>query len=371
MEFVDYVKSLDPALLIALGAAVVMAALLLVVMIRSERSRTELTLRLTDMASAQQTAQGQLDQRLMDHERAIGKQMGDVTYRVGQNLNTTTEKTQKSLGLLQQRLEVIDRAQQNIAELSSNVLSLQEILSNKQSRGAFGNFQLEALVADALHPSNYKLEAMLSNNKRVDCLILLPNPPGPVPIDSKFPLESWKKIQEARLDDELKLARREFSTAIKTHVTAIKDRYLIPGETADCAIMFLPSESVYVELSTNFSNLIEDAWRNGVTIVSPPTLWPALVSMRAVFRDLRLREYSNALQKEVQEMLKDVGRLDERASDLQGHFEKTAEDIRKIRISTEKVTRRGERIKEIEYEEAAEPDERQTEVALIEGGRRG
>lgn len=370
MEVLDYLKSLDPALLIALGAAVMMAVLLIAVMIRSERSRTELTLRLADMAAAQQTAQGQLDLRLREQERALGDRMGDVTRRVGENLHATTEKTHESLSQLRERLAKIDAAQRNITELSSQVVSLQEILSNKQARGAFGNFQLGTLVSDALPAATYQLEATLSNGKRADCLIRLPNPPGPVVIDAKFPLEGWQKIQTARGDAELKDARREFSVAIKKHVTDIAERYVIEGETADTAFMFLPSEAIYIELHQNFPNMVEDAQRRRISIVSPSTLWPALVAMRSVFRDLHMRKHANVLQAEVRVMLDDVERLDGRVEKLQRHFDMATEDVRQIRISTDKVSKRGERIDEMDFEDSETPIESGPKVALIEGGRR-
>ena len=369
MDVLETLRTFDPALWVAIGAGAVMVVVMVIALVKTGRNRDELAQRLAELAAAQQTAQGVLDQRLREQERVLGDRMGDVTRRVGENLHTSSEKTHESLTQLRERLARIDAAQQNITELSSQVVGLQEILSNKQARGAFGNFQLGTLVADALPAATFQLEATLSNGKRADCLILLPNPPGPVVIDAKFPLEGWQKIQAARGDAELKDARREFSIAIKKHVTDIAERYIIEGETADTAFMFLPSEAIYIELHQNFPNMVEDAQRRRISIVSPSTLWPALVAMRSVFRDLHMRKYANVLQKEVRVMLDDVDRLDKRVDKLQSHFGQATEDVRQIRISTDKVTRRGEQIEQMEFEES-ESVEARPKVSLIEGGRK-
>ena len=236
------------------------------------------------------------------------------------------------------------------------MVGLQDILSNKQARGAFGEIQLQDIVTGALPPSAYELQAGLGNNTRVDCLLKLPNPPGAIGIDAKFPLESYKALREARDDASAVQARRAFGADVIKHVKDIAEKYIVPGETAESALMFLPSEAVYAELHANFRNVIEESFRRRVWIVSPTTLMATLNTVRAVLKDARMREQAGVIQAEVQKLLGDVGRLDDRVGRLNKHFDQTAEDIRQIRISTDKVTKRAERIDEIQL-----GDERPTE----------
>lgn len=338
-------------LLAGLALVAVLAVVVVIVVLRTTRGAAGLQARLDMIAHDQEAKSVTLSQRLMDHERAIADRLADVGRRVGDSLTQTNDKTNENLTKLRERLAKIDAAQANITELSSRVVSLQDILSNKQSRGAFGEFQLGQLVADALPPDSYDFEVTLSNGRRVDCLIRLPNPPGPVAVDAKFPLEGYQALVEAKDETSLKEASRAFRTAITKHVGDISERYVIPGETAEAALLFLPSESIYIELQSNFRDLVELAHRKRVYIVSPTTLWGALATMRAVFRDVRLREQTHLIQGELQKMLKDVGLLDERVSNLQRHFDQANEDIRQIRISNDKVTKRAGRMSELELEE--------------------
>jgi len=338
-------------LLVGLALVAVLAVVVVVVVLRTTRGAATLQARLDMMAQDQEAKSVNLSQRLMDHERAIADRLADVGRRVGDSLTQTNDKTNENLSKLRERLAKIDAAQANITELSSRVVSLQDILSNKQSRGAFGEFQLGQLVADALPSDSYDFEVTLSNGRRVDCLIRLPNPPGPVAVDAKFPLEGYQALIEAKDETSLKEASRAFRTAITKHVGDIAERYVIPGETAEAALLFLPSESIYIELQSNFRDLVELAHRKRVYIVSPTTLWGALATMRAVFRDVRLREQTHLIQAELQKMLKDVGLLDDRVANLQRHFDQANEDIRQIRISNEKVAKRAGRMSELELEE--------------------
>jgi DNA recombination protein RmuC len=341
----------------------VVAALLIVVMlfvfIRAERVRAEGAARMAQIAeTAERLAanQSELGGRLQQTHTGINERLDGLTKRLGDSLAQQTEKTGDSLKELQSRLAVIDRAQQKITDLSQQVVGLQDILSNKQARGAFGEIQLKDIVTSALPPSAYEFQAGLGNNTRVDCLLKLPNPPGAIAIDAKFPLESYKALREAKDDAAVVQARRAFGADVIKHVKAISDKYILPGETAESALMFLPSEAVYAELHATFRNVIEESFRRRVWIVSPTTLMATLNTVRAVLKDASMREQAGVIQAEVQKLLGDVGRLDDRVGKLDTHFQQTAEDIRKIRISTDKVTKRAERIDEIQL-----GDERPTE----------
>ena len=256
---------------------------------------------------------------------------------------------------LEGRLAVIDKAQENIVALSSQMVSLQDILANKQARGAFGEIQLADLVRQVLPPSAYRLQATLSNGRRADCLLTLPNPPGAIAIDAKCPLESYHALREAGSDDARKAAARTFRAAILTHIRHIAGRYVIVGETADAALMFLPSEAVYAELHGNFPDAVQESHRARVFIVSPTTLWATLNTVRAVLKDVEMREQAGLIQRHVRSLMGDVGRLDDRVAQLDRHFGQATEDIRQIQISTQKVTRGAEKIDSLELDQDSPP----------------
>jgi len=297
---------------------------------------------------------GQL-QQLAAHQsgsqEAMDRRLTELGNRVADRLQASAGEAGKSLAELKERLAVIDAAQKNIAELSGQMVGLQDILSNKQSRGAFGEIQLADLVRDAMPSANYEFQASVGNGRRVDCLLKLPNPPGSIGIDAKFPLEAYRALREAKDDLATAQARREFTIAIRTHVKAISEKYIVPGVTAESALMFLPSEAVYAELHSNFPNLVEEAGRARVWIVSPTTMMATLTTIRAVLRDVNMREQAHVIQVKVRELLGDVGRLDERVEKLQRHFDQAVDDVRQIRISTDKVTRRAEQIETVELED--------------------
>jgi len=300
------------------------------------------------------TLSGQL-QQLAAHQagsqEAMDRRLTELGHRVADRLQISATEAGKSLSELKERLAVIDAAQKNIAELSTQMVGLQDILSNKQSRGAFGEIQLADLVRDVIPSANYEFQATLPSGKRVDCLLKLPNPPGSIAIDAKFPLEAYRALREAKDDIATKLAQREFTTAIRTHVKAIAEKYIVPGTTADSALMFLPSEAVYAELHSNFANLVDEACRAKVWIVSPTTMMATLTTIRAVLRDVSMREQAHVIQTKVRELLQDVRRLDERVGKLQTHFNQANEDVRQILISTDKVSKRAELINAVELEE--------------------
>jgi DNA recombination protein RmuC len=334
------------------GVFLLLLAGLIFALLRTQRGqaelRMELTARLAQIADGQGTAQSTLVQRLADHERAVSARLDTVGLRVGQSLEASTNQTKESLSALRERLAVMDEAQKNITELSTQMVGLQDILSNKQARGAFGEIQLQDLVEAILPPNTFTFQATVGDGKRVDCLIHLPNPPGPIAIDAKFPLESYQRLSNAETDADKLAAARDFSRDVLTHVRAIKEKYIVPGETAEAALMFLPSEAIYAEIHARYANIVEQSFRERVYIVSPTTLWATLNTVRAVFKDVRMREAAHLIQKELHTMLDDVGRLDKRVGNLEQHFTSARKDIDEIRTSTGKITRRAERIQELE-----------------------
>ena len=317
--------------------------------------------RLDQMAESQAAVQAQLGERLQAQERALAKaleeRLGDFSKRVGDRLQDSATRSQTALTELRERLAVIDKAQKNITELSTQVVGLQDILDNKQARGAFGEIQLRDIVEASLPPSAYAFQTTLGNGKRPDCLLKLPNPPGSIAIDSKFPLESYQALRDARDETAAAPARRAFALDVRKHVKDIAERYIVPGETAESALMFLPSEAVYAELHANFRQVVEESYRARVWIVSPTTMMATLNTVRAILKDVRMREQAGVIQNEVRSMLIDVARLDERVGKLQSHFNQAGEDLRQIRISTDKVTKRGERIETLQLEEAEAAEE--------------
>ena len=302
-------------------------------------------------------AQGEQAARLGETIETLAAAQRDLAGRLSQFAEShaqTASRTAGTLGELRKHLEVIDQAQKNIAELTGQVVGLQDILANKQARGAFGEIQLNDIVQAALPPSAYGFQVTLSNGRRADCLIKLPNPPGPIAIDAKFPLESYHLLREAKDEAGRAAARRAFAEAIQSHVRDIAERYVVPGETAESALMFLPSEAVYAELHAGFPSVLEQSYRARVWIVSPTTLMATLNTVRAVLKDVRMREQAGVIQTEVMKLLEDVVRLDGRIAKLQRHFDQAAEDMRQARISTEKITTKAERIGELQFEDAAE-----------------
>jgi DNA recombination protein RmuC len=341
---------METTTLIALLAAVALVAVV-ILSLRGERSRAGAAAdmaRLAETAEKLSGAQSELAGRMQQAQIGMDQRLDALTKRLGDGFSQQTEKTGETLKGIHERLAVIDAAQKNITTLSEQVVGLQDILSNKQARGAFGEIQLQDLVSAILPPSAYTWQATLGNNKVADCLILLPNPPGSIAIDAKFPLESYQALRDATDNTARTKAGRAFSADVLGHVRDIADKYIIAGETAESALMFLPSEAVYAELHANFRAVIEESFRKRVWIVSPTTLWATLNTVRAILKDVRMREQAGLIQIEVQKMLDDLGRLDTRVGNLQRHFDQAARDIGDIRTSTDKVTRRGTRIEEMQ-----------------------
>lgn len=282
---------------------------------------------------------------------ALDERLGALQAQLGERLDKGQAETTKTVTDLRERLARIDEAQKTMGQLSSQVVSLQEVLSNKQARGAFGEVQLNDLVVAILPPSAYAFQVSLSNAARADCMLQLPNPPGPIAIDAKFPLESFRALQAATDDAQRTAASRAFKQAVGKHIADIAGKYIIPGETAESALMFLPSEAVYAELHTNFLDVVDDSYRARVYIVSPTTLMATLNTVRAVLKDVKMREQAGQIQKEVGLLLGDVERLSDRVDSLKKHFGQATGDIDKIVVSAGKITSRGEKIKDVELQD--------------------
>ena len=308
------------------------------------KQQSELGGRFSQLAESQAASQTAVS-------KSLEERLDALTKRVNDNLQESSSKTAKSLGELQTRLGVIDQAQKTINELSGNVVGLQEILANKQARGAFGQLRMEDIVRDALPPAAYEFQASLTNGKRPDCLIKMPMPPGPIVIDAKFPLEAYQALKNTDDPAAKKAAERAFRTTARKHVEDIQSRYIVPGETAESALLFLPSEAVYAELHANFPDIVQESYRARVWIVSPTTLMATLNTVRAVLKDAQMREQAHIIQKEVGMLLTDVDRLQKRVADLKKHFSQAEEDIRKIDTSADKIGRRSERIETLQIEE--------------------
>jgi DNA recombination protein RmuC len=325
------------------GAA--LKALMEAELTRLAQAQSELTGRLQSLAEGQHATQESLT-------RTLNERLDQVSQRMGQSLTDSSQKTQESLGQLQERLALIDQAQKNLNELSTQVVGLQDILANKQARGAFGEIQLNDIIVNALPPNAYAFQTTLRSGVRADCLLHLPNPPGSIVIDAKFPLDGYRAIRNASDAHTQKQAAAQFKRDVLKHVKDIAEKYIVPGETADSALMFMPSEAVYAELHASFADVVDQSFKQKVWIVSPTTLMATLNTVRAVLKDAEMREHAHIIQHEVAKMLKDVERLDSRVDNLKKHFGQAEKDIKDIETSTAKIVRKGEQIAEVELEDA-------------------
>ncbi|NCO86985.1 MAG: DNA recombination protein RmuC [Rhodobacterales bacterium] len=363
----------DPQVLAALGA-LALVLLVLVLLIATLR-RTGRSALVAEVLAAQMGGLGQRVQALSDGQqqlagglthvseaqavaqtqmlRLMEQRLAAVSEAMTQNLSSSARNTAASLGELQQRLKTIDRAQENITRLSGDVLSLQDILSNKQTRGAFGEIQLHDIVSKALPRDSYAMQHTLSNGRRADCLIHLPNPPGPIVIDSKFPLEAYERLRAATTEAEATEAARGLRTAVRAHIKAISERYIIDGETADGALMFLPSEAVYAELHANFPEVVRDGFAARVWIVSPTTCMATLNTMRAILKDARMREQAGAIRTTLRQLHRDVEIVVERVERLNTHFAQARADLDGIGTAAERAGKRAARLDNFDFEEVA------------------
>ena len=321
----------------------------------------------TRLADAFALRQSELSRSLGERLDLVSSQLGanltDASLKLGASLNETQSRTSESLSRLYERLALIDQAGQSLNDLSKEVVGLRDVLGNKQARGAFGQLRMETIIEDGLPRASYSFQATLSNGKRPDCLIHLPSAPAPLVIDAKFPLEGFEALRAARTPEEITQANARVRDAVSRHVDDIATKYLIPGETQDTALMFVPSESVYADLHERFPELIQRAHRARVVIVSPNVLMLAVQTMQAILKDVRMREQASVIQREVGHLMGDVGRLAERVRDLDKHFTLAAKDVEKILSSTDRIAARGARIEQVDVHD--EP--RLPEIKLAAG----
>jgi DNA recombination protein RmuC len=314
------------------------------------RTQSEITGRLQTVAEVFGTRQS-------DFVRLISERLEGLQHRVGQGLEASTRHQTEHLSKLNERLAVIDAAQKNLTDLTGEVVGLKEILSNKQARGAYGQGRMEAIIRDGLPGGAYEFQATLSNRTRPDCLVRLPGDPRGLVVDAKFPLECFTLFRESKSDEARVKAAQRVRGDIGIHVKGLSEKYLIPGETQDVALMFVPAESIYAELQEHFDDVVQKAHRARIVIVSPSLLALAIQVLQALVRDGRIREEARVIQAEVGKLLDDVGRLVERVGKLDSHFRQAQDDVAQIRTSAEKIGKRGQKIEALEFDDGpAKPE---------------
>ena len=311
----------------------------------------ELKGQLSQMVQASSQQQQNITSQLSEQSARMEQTLSNFRQQLGHSLQQQTQSTHDNLTKLSERLAVIDRANSQITELTGQVTQLHNILANKTERGAFGEVQLENLVKTVLPPNSYAFQVTLPNQKRADCILKLPNPPGDIVIDSKFPLDAWYNLQNSETKEQQVAARRQLAISVRGHVKDIQDKYIIAGSTAESACLFLPSEAVYAELHANLPDVIDASYKARVWIVSPTTMMATLNTVRAVLRDARLREQTAIIQSEMLKLIEDVSRLDARVENLNRHFSQVQKDISEIQTSTSRISKRSYRITELEVPE--------------------
>ena len=311
-------------------------------------SIAELKGQLSHMVEASGQQQQNLTVQLSEQSARMDQTLSVFREQLGQSLQQQTKSTHENLSKLSERLAVIDKANNQISELTGQVTQLHNILANKTERGAFGEVQLENLVKTVLPPSSYDFQVTLPNQKRADCILKLPDPPGNIVIDSKFPLEAWYELQKAETKEQQLTARKQLAISVRGHVKDIQDKYILAGSTAESACLFLPSEAVYAELHANLPEVINASYKARVWIVSPTTMMATLNTIRAVLRDARMREQTAIIQAEMLKLIEDVSRLDTRVDNLNRHFLQAQKDISEIQTSTARITKRSHTITEVE-----------------------
>jgi DNA recombination protein RmuC len=351
-----FFQSANPLLLMLCASAGLVVWLLVRRSARKEREEAEA--RFNDLMRAQMEMQGRvsamteaLGSRQAELNRAINQRLDGMSHRLGSTIAEQTKSTHDNLRKLQERLAVIDAAQNNIQTLAKDVVGLQAILSNKQTRGAFGQGRMETIIADGLPQGAYSFQKTLTNGLRPDCTITMPNGAPPLVIDAKFPLEAWQAFREATQPEVRKAAGQQFRRDLETHIKDIADKYLITGETQDTAFLFVPSESIFAEIHEHFAGSIEKAQRLRIVIVSPSLLMLSIQVLQALLKDQRMREQAHLIQSEVALLMDDLLRLDERTRKLQAHFQSAQKDVEQILTSSDKLARRGARIGALELEQ--------------------
>jgi DNA recombination protein RmuC len=329
------------------------------VMVDAQRKR-ELDDKLSDLARIQAEMTGRMQTigevfgtRQADLVRLMAERLDSLQSRVGAGIQESSRQTSENLTRLNERLAVIDAAQQRLTDLTGEVLTLKDILANKQTRGAFGQGRMEAIVRDALPAAAYTFQATLSNGRRPDCLIHLPGDTRPLAVDAKFPLEGFTAFREAKGEEARGRAMQRVRADLGVHLKDIAEKYLIAGETQDIAVLFVPAESLFADLQEHFEDLVQRAHKARILVVSPSLFGMAIQVMQAIVRDARMREQAHLIQAEVSRILDDVRRLRERVMKLDGHFRQVGDDVGQVVTSAEKVLKRGERIEAMEFEQPA------------------
>lgn len=326
------------------------------------KSQAEMQGRLSSIAEVFGSRQSEVNE-------SINKRLDSMTSRIGQTMSEQQKATHENLSKLQERLAVIDKAQDNISQLAGNVVELQSILSNKQTRGAFGQSRMETIIADGLPMGAFEFQTTLSNGSRPDCTIKMPNGAPDLVIDAKFPLESWNAIRNAEDAATTDHHSRQFRNDMDVHIKAISGKYLIAGETQDTAFMFVPSESIFADLHEHFEGVIQKAHKARLVIVSPSLLMLSIQVIQALLKDVRMREQAHLIQTEVLKLMDDLGRLDERVRKLQTHFGQANKDIDDILISSSKLSKRGNKIEALEFESPATETQETENVAESKTGQ--
>ncbi|ABX78280.1 DNA recombination protein RmuC [Coxiella burnetii] len=279
------------------------------------------------------------------------ERLKEISGQVDRKLTEGFEKTTETFTDVVKRLTIIDEAQKKITELSTNVVSLQEVLCDKRSRGAFGEVQLSNLIHNMLPESHYALQHTLTNNKRCDCILFLPEPTGNIVIDAKFPLESYQQIHNEKLSEsERAQAEKQFRSDIRKHIRDIAEKYIVPGETAEGAVMFIPAEAVFSEIHAHYPDLIEIAHKSRVWLVSPTTMMAILTTARAVLKDAATRKQVHIIQKHLIMLSKDFDRFQDRMDKLAHHIDLAQEDVSKVHKSSQKITSRFNKIEKVELD---------------------
>jgi DNA recombination protein RmuC len=358
--------------LAATGAALLMLALaMLVIVVRARGERAaalaasaERQRELDDKIEAMNRLQAEMTGRMQTIAEVFGSRQAELTRAMADRLDNLRGSMQSSLaessarageqlGKLNERLAVIDAAQANLQGLAGEMLSLKDVLANKQARGAYGQGRMEAIIRDALPSTAYEFQASLANRSRPDCLIRLPGDDRPLVIDAKFPLESFAALREAKSDEQRQQAAKRVRQDLQVHIRDIAEKYLLPGETQDLALMFVPSEALYADLSEQFEDLVQRAHRTRVLIVSPSLLVMAIQVAQAIVRDAAVRDQARLIQVEVGRLMEDVRRVGERATKLESHFRQAQDDVGGLLTSSEKAARRAEKIMALDFENAA------------------
>ncbi len=327
--------------------------ILLAFVVQRARDRGQLAEQVREISRLQAEMAG----RMQSFTEVFGSRQGDFARMLAERIDRGAASQTETLGKLNERLAVIDAAQANLSELTGQVAGLQKILSNKQTRGAFGQGRMEAIIRDALPPNAYAFQASLGNGTRPDCIIQLPGDPRPIVVDAKFPLEAFTAFREARGAEARGRAMQRLRSDVGTHIRDIAEKYLIPGETQDIALMFVPAESLHADLQEHFQDVVQRASRARVMIVSPSLLSLAIQVMQGLVRDARIREEAQVIQAEVGHLVADISRLSDRVTRLDQHFRQAQEDVGLIRTSADKITRRGRRIEALEFADAREEAE--------------